>query len=35
VLLGNYCLPGDLKRQIEAFIQHYNRRRTLHSAGHG
>jgi len=27
--------PGDLERQIEAFIEHYNQRRTLHSHGHG
>ena len=27
--------PGDLERQIEAFIEHYNHRRTLHSPGHG
>ena len=31
----NYFLPGDLERQIEAFIEHYNHRRTLHSPGHG
>ena len=35
VLLENYFLPGDLQRQIEAFIEHYNHRRTLHSPGHG
>jgi hypothetical protein len=35
VLLENYFLPGDLERQIEAFIEHYNHRRTLHSPGHG
>jgi putative transposase len=35
VLLENYFRPGDLKRQIEAFIEHYNRERTLHSPGHG
>jgi putative transposase len=34
VLLENYFLPGDLKRQIEA-SSHYNHRRTLHSPGHG
>ncbi|MGA7926385.1 MAG: hypothetical protein WCA20_10330 [Candidatus Sulfotelmatobacter sp.] len=28
-------VPGDLERQIEAFIEHYNHRRTLHSPGHG
>ncbi len=27
VLLENYFLPGDLKAQIEAFIDHYNHRR--------
>jgi hypothetical protein len=31
----NYFLPGDLERQIEAFIEHYNHRRTLQSPGHG
>ena len=35
VLLENYFLPGDLERQIEAFIEHYNHRRALHSPGHG
>jgi hypothetical protein len=25
----------DFDRQIEAFIEHYNHRRTLHSPGHG
>ena len=25
MLLENYFRPGDLKRQIEAFIEHYNR----------
>ena len=34
VLLENYFLPGDLERQIEAFIEHYNHRRALHSPGH-
>ena len=29
------ALPDDLERQIEAFIEHYNHRRTLHSPGHG
>jgi hypothetical protein len=28
VLQENYFLPGDLERQIEAFIEHYNHRRT-------
>jgi len=27
ILLENYFLPGDLKHQIEAFIEHYNHRR--------
>ncbi len=27
VLLEHYYLPGDLKRQIEAFVQHYNHHR--------
>ena len=27
MLLENYYLPGDLKAQIEAFIEHYNHRR--------
>jgi transposase InsO family protein len=27
ILLENYFLPGDLERQIEAFIEHYNHRR--------
>jgi putative transposase len=35
VLLEDYFLPGDLERQIEAFIEHYNHWRTLHSPGHG
>ena len=35
VLLENYFLPGDLERQIEAFIDHYSHRPTLHSHGHG
>ena len=26
-LLENYFLPGDLERQIEAFVEHYNHRR--------
>jgi putative transposase len=33
VLLENCFLPGDLERQIEAFIEHYNHWRTLHSPG--
>ena len=27
ILLENYFLPGDLQRQIEAFVEHYNHRR--------
>ena len=27
VLLENYYLPGDLERQIGAFVEHYNNRR--------
>ena len=27
VLLQHYYLPGDLERQIEAFVDHYNHRR--------
>ncbi len=27
VLLENYFLPGDLERQISAFVEHYNHRR--------
>jgi len=27
VLLENYYLPGDLERQIGAFVDHYNNRR--------
>ena len=27
ILLENYFLPGDLKRQIEAFTDHYNHQR--------
>jgi putative transposase len=27
ILLENYFLPGDLKRQLEAFIDHYNHQR--------
>ena len=29
------ALPGDLERQSEAFSEHYDHRRTLHSPGHG
>ena len=31
ILLENYYLPGDLKAQIEAFIDHYNHRRCHES----
>ena len=24
ILLNNYYLPGDLERQIEIFVEHYN-----------
>ncbi|NGO56147.1 integrase core domain-containing protein, partial [Allomesorhizobium camelthorni] len=27
ILLENYFLPGDLDRQIAAFVEHYNHRR--------
>ena len=27
ILLENHFLPGDLERQIEAFIEHYNHQR--------
>ena len=27
ILLENYFLPGDLERQIEAFVEYYNHRR--------
>ena len=27
ILLENYYLPGDLERQIEAFVEHYNHAR--------
>ena len=27
ILLENYYLPGDLKQQIDAFVEHYNHRR--------
>jgi len=33
VLLENYFLPGDLERQIEAFVEHYNHRRYHESLG--
>ena len=31
VLLENYFLPGDLERQIESFVEHYNHERYLES----
>jgi putative transposase len=31
ILLDNYYLPGDLKRQIGAFVEHYNHVRYLES----
>ena len=33
ILLENYFLPGDLERQIEAFVEHYNHRRYHESLG--
>jgi len=27
ILLENYFLPGDLERQIEEFVEHYNHQR--------
>ena len=33
VLLENYYLPGDLERQIEAFVDNYNNRRYHESLG--
>jgi transposase InsO family protein len=33
VLLENYFLPGDLERQIGAFVEHYNHRRYHESIG--
>ena len=31
ILLENYFLPGDLEGQIEAFVEHYNHRRSHES----
>jgi putative transposase len=33
VLLEHYFLPGDLERQIAAFVDHYNNRRYHESLG--
>jgi len=33
ILLENYFLPGDLERQIEAFVEHYNHQRYHESLG--
>ena len=33
ILLENYFLPGDLERQIEAFVEHYNHRRHHEGLG--
>ena len=33
ILLENYFLPGDLERQIEAFVEYYNHRRHHESLG--
>jgi transposase InsO family protein len=33
VLLENYFLPGDLERQVAAFVDHYNNRRYHESLG--
>lgn len=33
VLLENYFLPGDLERQIGAFVEHYNHHRYHESIG--
>lgn len=33
ILLENYFLPGDLERQIEAFVEYYNHRRNHESLG--
>jgi len=33
ILLENYFLPGDLERQVAAFVDHYNHRRYHESLG--
>ena len=33
ILLENYFLPGDLERQIEAFVEYYNHQRYHESLG--
>jgi len=33
ILLENYFLPGDLKQQVAAFVDHYNHRRYHESLG--
>ena len=33
VLLENYYLPGDLERQIRAFVEYYNNQRYHESLG--
>ncbi|WP_371424460.1 transposase, partial [Tardiphaga sp.] len=33
ILLDNYYLPGDLERQIDAFVEHYNHVRYHESIG--
>jgi transposase InsO family protein len=33
ILLENYYLPGDLERQVAAFVEHYNHARCHESLG--